>query len=984
MIVTSSSYLEKLSTLLMMVGRSAPRYQSMALLYPRSKELQDHLFEYFIVVVHLCHRILKFSQKSKFEQMASSLSDVELKNYQPQLELWANMIKEDVNSLMAKSIEDECRENSRFRALSSMSSKSISLHRKMKAKLRVLDSCSTYDYQTAWKQIRKVGNATLFNRDPEYRAWKCSTTSCTLVYTGKLGSGKSVLMANMVDDLHLLRSNNIPVAYFFCRHDLLESLIARTVIGCLARQILVMIPDLANDARSLNDTCATLDIKGILELLRRTLSPDMAAYFVLDGLDECSTQEKETVMRQLRILQDEFRLLICVSLRLEPETTLELKLEDYRAIRTITIPEANPDLEAFIEVELASCVESRKLTLGDPTLIMEIQDALVRGSQGMFLWVALQIEALCAMKTDDAIRRALADLPKDLSETYSRILRRVEEPGRNYQQPILELVLVAYRPLTTEELREALSVTPGDTTWNPAKLINGIYSTLACCGGLITIDEEESTVRLVHHSVKQFLLSGLKYSIDMEFTTDRANRTMADIIVTYLSYDVFETQLSAAILPQILSGSAPSRIIRSTIGSSGGVRDLALKLLKSRKLPDFDISRALADTSNFHTPRLVDEFHFFVYAKSYWLQHISCISEQEPIMYRLLLGLLRGNVISANAIVEDGRTPLSRAAGSGHKAAVKVLLDSGKVEADSKDNDGRTPLWWAVRDGHEAVVKLLLDTGKVDADSKDSNGRTPLSWAAHYGHEAVVKLLLDTGKVDADSKDSYRRMPLSRAAQNGHEAVVKLLLDTGKVDADSKDSYGRTPLLRAAEYGHEAVVKLLLDTGKVDTDSDSYTRTPLSLAAEYGHEAVVKLLLDTGKVDADSKGSYGRTPLSQAAHFGHEAVVKLLLDTGKVDADSKHSDGRTPLLRAVQNRHEAVVKLLLDTGKVDADSKDTWGQTPLSWAAQYGHEAVVKLLLDTSKVDVNSEDKYGWTPLSRAAKNGNEAVVKLLQSSVAV
>jgi ankyrin repeat protein len=39
------------------------------------------------------------------------------------------------------------------------------------------------------------------------------------------------------------------------------------------------------------------------------------------------------------------------------------------------------------------------------------------------------------------------------------------------------------------------------------------------------------------------------------------------------------------------------------------------------------------------------------------------------------------------------------------------------------------------------VVKLLLATGKVDADSKDKDGQTPLSRAAGSGHEAVVKLL---------------------------------------------------------------------------------------------------------------------------------------------------------------------------------------------------------------------------------------------------
>ena len=84
----------------------------MALLYPWSKNLQSHLSEYFIVVVCLCHQLLKFTQKSIFGQFASTLSNSDMKIYQSELDLWANTIKKEVNLLMAKKIEEEAEENS--------------------------------------------------------------------------------------------------------------------------------------------------------------------------------------------------------------------------------------------------------------------------------------------------------------------------------------------------------------------------------------------------------------------------------------------------------------------------------------------------------------------------------------------------------------------------------------------------------------------------------------------------------------------------------------------------------------------------------------------------------------------------------------------------------------------------------------------------------------------------------------------------------
>ncbi|KAF2470007.1 ankyrin, partial [Lindgomyces ingoldianus] len=154
------------------------------------------------------------------------------------------------------------------------------------------------------------------------------------------------------------------------------------------------------------------------------------------------------------------------------------------------------------------------------------------------------------------------------------------------------------------------------------------------------------------------------------------------------------------------------------------------------------------------------------------------------------------------------------AAEKGHEGIVKLLLDTGKAEFDSKGWNGQTLLSWAASSGNKEVVKLLLETSKVHVGSKDiTNGRTQLLWAAEKGHEVGARRRLscwgEAGKLDADSKDEYGRVPLSQVAANRQQAVVKPLFDTGKVEVNFKDKAGRTPLSWVAPRGHEVVVNLL-------------------------------------------------------------------------------------------------------------------------------------------------------------------------------
>ncbi|KAL1625640.1 hypothetical protein SLS56_007224 [Neofusicoccum ribis] len=717
----------------------------------------SNLLEYFIVVVGLCYHLLDFTQKSAFRKFTSTLSDLHLKTFQTDLDRWAIAIRAETDVI-------EAQENSQFRALYSKFSKSASHQQKLATNLRVLDFCSKNDHQTTWKQTRKVGNAALFTQLAEYQKWKDCSISNTLLCMGKLGSGKSVLLANIVDDLNIhAEKDKIVVAYFFCRNDIPESLKARTILGSLARQLLHTTSDLTMVAEVCEENRSIEDTEKVLGLLFRGFPSCHKAYFVLDGLDECDRSERESLTQELQKIQETLKLLLCISFRIEPNNGLESIIERFAATHIATIPDDNPDIEAFIEADLESCLQNRKLVIGDPTLILEIQDALLKGSQGMFLWVALQIQSLCGMKTDEAIRDALADLPKDLSETFSRILHKSgqsRQSGKSYQTRILQLVFAASRPLTADEVREALSVIPGDTNWTPSRMLNDVYSALACCGCLLTVDEEESTVRFVHHSVKQYLLSGFNNTNNTTFTAEKAQRTIADIVVTYLGYGVFGTELSRTKVPQVMTQSAPSSVIRATMGSSSTIQSLAMKLLKSRKQPNFDIGKTLAEARKAFQPGSVENFRFYSYAKAHWLNHIFYVSGQEMTIFNLSIKLIKSRVLEANIAAKDYWMHWNWAAQNGNETIVELLLETGKADVDSKDQFGRTPLWWAAESGHEAVVKLLLETGKVDVDLKDQFGRTPLWWAAESGYEAVVKLLLETGKVDVNLKDQSGRTPL--------------------------------------------------------------------------------------------------------------------------------------------------------------------------------------------------------------------------------
>lgn len=756
LMTTFSSYLEKLSILFMEVGLYAPRYERMALLYPKSRDLQSSLSEYFIVIVHMCHDVLNFAKKSNLRKLSATLFDSNLDKYHSDLKSLGLSIQDEVEVLIRETIHHEAKANSHLRDISANFFGSAANQQRLQARQRVLEFCSNYDPTTVWKQIRKSGKTTSFQQSPEYQDWKAQKASSTLIYTGKLGSGKSVLLANIVDDLHIqdLNPRMMPVSFFFCRYDMPGTLKAQNIIGSILRQLLSQIPDIDEAAKFLDQSENIERSERYLGLAYSIIPQNCRSYAVIDGIDELDEVETESLFLILLAFQRAFSLSICLSYRQDANHPMKVDPEQLLGMRTSPIPENTDDIHLFIGNELGRRIRSKKLIVGDPALLLEIKQALLGGSHGMFLWVALQIDALCAMQTDKAIRHALKNLPVGLSETFHRILHTSANKNSSYQRAILELIIAARRPLSLEELREALSVIPGDTIWDPEKILNDIHRVLTSCGSLIFIDEEQLTVSFVHHSVQQYLLEDFEDSAKKPISAGDGHSRMTEIIVTYLNYTAFDREISKHVLPEIRTVDALSGIFRSNLSQSSmdGMTSLALRIFGENTNSDFNMAKTLAEARR-KRPRGQNQFLFREYAMSFWDQHVFAFPPLGQETMNLFQKLQHKKVLSPDAVAQTIKQFFTSAVSGGQIGTVESLIEFVELDlSEIQYPHGRTALHMAVMCGSTGIPILLLSKKgrQIDWLSRDEFGKTALEMAYDKEMFSLCNVLLSLTNLTND------------------------------------------------------------------------------------------------------------------------------------------------------------------------------------------------------------------------------------------
>ncbi|RHZ59573.1 uncharacterized protein CDV56_101052 [Aspergillus thermomutatus] len=758
-----ASYFDKVTSMIMGIGKSCPTYQKFGQLYPGCVGLQRALCDYYAIIVKLCIKIIEVSRRTAITQtltaifvpfeseFKSSLNEVDqaAKDIQLQISLASKQTLEEARKLL----EHESQDNTAFRRLTSKFQKETEKEHAEAKQLRIIqmereaaklkssirDNLSSVNHVKPWKQAmqqRVPSTAEWLQQESLFHQWKDDRDTAILWCSGTMGVGKTVLMSNVVAQLHASRKTNDIISYYFCRADDAPTLSARSILGSLARQILdSQIENAEHESlRAIDKDSRDLDTAKVIDFLLSHLQVGKTYYLVLDGLDECDGGDIQMVARSLAQLCDKHVSDIKILCAGRPELEKEL----WRVITPkyriqVTERKVESDMDHYITTILGRCLEEEQLKLGDPKLIMPISKALQEGSKGI----------------------AVSD----------------------------------------------------------------------CCG-LTFINEEDNTVHYVHQSVKQHLFT-IHSLHSPDFDMARIDQHLGFLCMTYLDFTDFKRQLmkvkegsNIPIKPLQLGTFPISR-------SSNVTSRIALKLLSYRRqlqhLSAQELERKAQEVlGDLESSRLELEiqkrdFQFFNYAWTYWINHVADLDpDAENKMWRLFCRCVEGNDILACRPWESKQQ--NHGERSNIPKEIQWLVPHGHYSL---------LLYYAKHQSHiltENVKRqILCNTAIHDRyrfteliiqqmnTSRETLNRG-LLYASREGCNGSVTILLQAAAyVNARVCD---RTALQAAAGGGHlEVVERLLAARADVNAPAADDYGRTALQAAAEGGHLEVVGRLKQAG---------------------------------------------------------------------------------------------------------------------------------------------------------------------------
>ncbi|KAF5491713.1 Ankyrin-3 [Colletotrichum siamense] len=817
-------------------------------------------------------------------------------------------------------------------------------------------------------QSHHEGTGSWLLEDPIYRDWK-ATRSAFLWVSGIPGCGKTVLSSTLIEDVRSTYSSACLAYFYFDFNDsskqTLDSLLRSLIQQCSQKNesSKACIHDLWKSRPARRDEQPTT--QQLYDCLVKILNQSDETWVIIDALDECTTRDGSYVdgilsfIKQLK--QDAVGSThILVTSRsvedIERSFTEWAQKECFISLQHSLIQD---DIQAYIRHELRPGGRFQRWHEKKYEWVLkEIESTLMSKVDGMFRWVTCQLSSLARCLDPKILLRELSSLPRDLDETYHRMIRDIPEENKSNATTVLRFLAFSHRPLTVEELADALAVNLEECPkFDPRFRMPRPTEVCLYCPSMVLLArtrkrardqldgyKEVLEVRLAHFSVKEYLTSDRLHAELRPLIEPAISRaSLADICVAYLS------EIKAAMTKHQIKEAFPfaSYSAQSWLDHAAASRSLDQGAEDSGLILDFLSSGDVAYQNWFI---MFDPEASFKITKP-----------ASGLYYACLYGLVSEveSLLSQHVGVNEqgGRQgyPIVAAADKGHTKIVKLLVANG-ADVNLKDPFDRTALHMAASGGYIEIVQLLLDAN-AEVNAMTAEYETSLGWACSSGHLKVVRLLLDRGAV-MNPPDGMSVNVLQLACSYGHVEIVRLLLNKG-ADVHGLGEHSESPLESAASYGDVRIVSLLLQHGASLTLLPNQIGDALQSAAARGDERIMRILLDAGM------------PVGRSME--REICVSL--------ADEEQ-DGHamSALWIAAKNRHVGAVRMLLDAG---VGPNNAWAKDNgilQRFYTPHGQQEVeiIKLLLDHG-FNVNDSESADESALEGAVRAGREDIVAVYE-----
>lgn len=349
-------------------------------------------------------------------------------------------------------------------------------------------------FQNRWA----AGTCEWILANSSYNEWMDGSDRTSMLWLHALpGSGKSILSSFVIRHL---QKEAICVYHFFRFGDPSKRSLS-TCLRTTAYQIAEQLPQFRQALNKLRSSTTTLEKtdanviwdKVFVNILFKMRFPD-PIYWVIDALDESDNPRHMVEMMQ-SISRSTTPIKVLLVSRHNQELMaaferLKLSLD----LAYLPIEDTKRDIRVCVEQEVEYMHVSEEFKA-------QIVERLIAGAEGSFLWVSLALPGIMVCDTEDDIDETLEGIPSGMEKMYQQMERNLISnllPSKQkLGQTILTWVACSHRPLTTEELKQALQ--PEN------KIVTDMKVTISrVCGQFVVIDSSDQLV-MVHQTARDHI-----------------------------------------------------------------------------------------------------------------------------------------------------------------------------------------------------------------------------------------------------------------------------------------------------------------------------------------------------------------------------------------------------------------------------------------------------------------------------------------------